>query len=361
MKDQIEFFNQNEINILHKWSEKVYDKSNDKHIEAKNYLLDTVWKKTVYWSDELIRKLKGYEAFNWRMWSQRGWDTVGGQSVQVARFKPYTWARIYKTGDRNRDIFFTVGVSGKVRALVYKLDFYNEQDSQLSKAQKELCKQLIPTEVHWIGIPFDEIPKYNWESLLKITSTFIKENESLYDEIIESVWSNTVNVSKLRNRLIKREVPYDGLSDKPKRTFTFKGHDTDWVKKQLESSDTGLIGEDLVVDYEKNNLLKKGLNHLAGKVKKVQDGMGYDILSFFDDGSPKYIEVKTTIGNFDTSFPITINEIAFSELNPKSYFIYRVFNLQKQNKVGEFHEFKGSVRNNFILEEILFNAFRKSK
>jgi len=356
-----DFFTQDEIIFLGQWAGKVYDKLDTVHVEAKNSIMNSLGSKTVYWSEQLINQLKGYETFNWRMWSQKGWEDTDEGKRRVARFKHYTWARIYKAGDVYKDIFFTIGADSQHKSLVYKLDYYFEKNSELSASQKELCEQLIPDEVSWIEIPFDTIPTYNWKKLIDETANFIKENETLYDEIIQSVWNETVNVSKLKNRLIKRETPDNGIDEIPKRTFTFNGVEIDWEQQNKDFSETGKIGEELVIEYEKRKLKEADREDLANDVRKVLDGEGYDIFSRNIDGSEKKIEVKTTTGNSETAFPISITEIAFSELNANNYTLYRVFNLDKAKRVAEFHEYYGNLKEHFLLEGIQFNAFRKKK
>jgi len=46
------------------------------------------------------------------MWSQKGWEETDNAKRQVARFKDYSWARLFRLGDDHKDIFFTVGVHG---------------------------------------------------------------------------------------------------------------------------------------------------------------------------------------------------------------------------------------------------------
>ena len=59
----------------------------------------------------------------------------------------------------------------------------------------------------------------------------------------------------------------------------------------------GKFGEDLVLSYEKDRLQNLQLESLNLRlINKIQDsaGVGYDIQSFNDDGTKRYIEVKTT-------------------------------------------------------------------
>jgi hypothetical protein len=51
---------------------------------------------------------------------------------------------------------------------------------------------------------------------------------------------------------------------------------------------------------KKNNLKNKKLHKF---VKKVKDGKGYDIISRFENGKEKYIEVKTTTSSEKNSIP----------------------------------------------------------
>lgn len=361
LNNQIDFFDQEEIDFFAQWAEEVYDKNDSKHINAKNVIMETVWNKTIYWSEQVVNGLESYEQHKKRTWSKLGWDDSRGTNKQVSKFKHYTWTRIYKSNVWTKDIFFTVGVDAINKTLLYKLDYYYEKDSKLSKEQKELCEQLIPNEVSWLTINYEDITHYNWETLINETINFINKYEDLYDEIVESVRAGNIKISKLNNRLVKRDTPENGYDLIPNRRFSFEGHETDWNEKQKSYNDIGELGENLVIEFEKNILQKNKKLNLVDEVKKVKDGNGYDIISRKLDGSVKYIEVKTTTGNSDTPFQVTLNEVAFSELNSDSYYLYRVYNLDRNKKFAEFHEFSGNIKEHFLLEGIQFNSYRKSK
>ena len=100
-----------------------------------------------------------------------------------------------------------------------------------------------------------------------------KDNENLYDEIIQSVWSGTVNVTKLKNRLIKREIPENGFDEIPKRTFAFSGVEIDWELQNKSFADIGKFGEELVIEYEKRKLNEEGKENYVNDVKKVKEIM----------------------------------------------------------------------------------------
>mgnify|MGYP006432526389 CR=1 FL=1 len=65
------------------------------------------------------------------------------------------------------------------------------------------------------------------------------------------------------------------------------------------------------------------------------DGLGYDISSINDDGSPRYIEVKTTTSHFNQPFYMSENERKFFEEYGDSAFTYRVFNFKKEERHGK--------------------------
>jgi len=100
-------------------------------------------------------------------------------------------------------------------------------------------------------------------------------------------------------------------------------------KQLLIKNDIGKKGEEFVLEYEKNNLISLDRSDLANKVKMISEldcTAGFDILSYFDDGSEKYIEVKSTTGNLN-NFYLTINEFKVARELKESYYIYKVNNL----------------------------------
>jgi len=102
----------------------------------------------------------------------------------------------------------------------------------------------------------------------------------------------------------------------------------DWTKVEGLRRATGHLGEQIVLNIEKEYLTSIGHPELAAKVCNVAltlgDGTGYDILSYYPDGSNKYIEVKSTSGKLDSSFILTRNEISFLESHMEVSFVYRV-------------------------------------
>lgn len=114
---------------------------------------------------------------------------------------------------------------------------------------------------------------------------------------------------------------------------------TNHIQNNIENKRLGDLGEIWVLEHEKEYLTNNKQQKLADKVTHVAknegDGTGFDILSFDIKGNKKYIEVKTTKGQANTTFYITRNELEKSKTEQDNYFLYRVYN---------FDEAKGSAK-----------------
>lgn len=99
----------------------------------------------------------------------------------------------------------------------------------------------------------------------------------------------------------------------------------------------GRCGEKAVIDKEKEFLISIGRQDLAEEVRWVSekdgDGIGYDILSFFENGKKKYIEVKTTIQFLEAPFHISKNELDFLKEHPEDSYVYRCFLDEKEETI----------------------------
>ena len=63
----------------------------------------------------------------------------------------------------------------------------------------------------------------------------------------------------------------------------------------------------------------------------------------------KYIEVKTTTGDINSSFNVTDNELEFSKLNAQNYYLYRIFDYDKVTNTGKFYFIQGDISNALVL------------
>lgn len=79
------------------------------------------------------------------------------------------------------------------------------------------------------------------------------------------------------------------------------------------------------------------------------DSAGFDIITFSENTKEvcRYIEVKTTTGDFDKPFYISPNELRIARKYPDQYYIYRVYNFLSDPKV-EFFPFSKIPQSNII-------------
>jgi|TARA_B110000093_G_scaffold142714_1_gene153854 hypothetical protein len=121
----------------------------------------------------------------------------------------------------------------------------------------------------------------------------------------------------------------------------------DYAAKDAKNRQLGLEGELLVLEHEINKLEEAGCPELAAKVihtSVVQgDGAGYDIKSFNQDGSARYIEVKSTRGSLNTDFYMSPNERKFAEKNADNFYLYRVYDLGNQQGEALFYVLAGDI------------------
>lgn len=351
---QPDFFTREELDFFREWQKLPYDKNNPEHRAAKNKLLNTVWKKTAYWSNEVRARLSDYEVFNWRMWSKRGWRETPEGKVQCALFKEYSWARVFKKGDRYKDIFFTVGYDAPPDQLVYKLDYYFESNAYLTPEQQTLCAQLRPEETKWQGFKVSEVE--GWDDLINRTVKFIKQYEYVYDELLRKVWGEEPGSSNDSPALQETDPPESIDSNE---AHEFYGREIDWDAKSREAQATGRMGEEMVLKWEAERLIAGGRADLAEQVKDVLDGEGYDILSFNLDGTEIHIEVKTTIGGIKTPFFITETERRFAHKNKETFCLFRLYNLDRLAGKAHYYKVSGDLSEFMSLEPIVYRVSKK--
>lgn len=109
----------------------------------------------------------------------------------------------------------------------------------------------------------------------------------------------------------------------------------------------GNQGELLVLEHEKSMLIAGNRSDLVSKIIHTSvvegDGAGFDILSYTLEGKEKFIVVKTTSGGALTPFFLTSNEVAFSQRNVNSYYLYRLYNYDSLTQSGEYFVLEGDI------------------
>lgn len=135
---------------------------------------------------------------------------------------------------------------------------------------------------------------------------------------------------------------------------------SNYAQINASNSALGLLGEELIIDTERKNLIKHDRKDLAEKIIHVSviegDGAGYDIKSFTPEGEVKYIEVKATKGSGTAPFYLSPNEIEFSKINPNNYYLYRIYDLDVQQKSGKIYVLTGDLSGKLDLKPTQYVA-----
>ena len=110
-----------------------------------------------------------------------------------------------------------------------------------------------------------------------------------------------------------------------------------YLEREQRNRNLGAFGEELVIEYEKWDLIRKGKEKFSEQIRWISkeegDGAGFDILSKDLNGKDKYIEVKTTKLGKETPFYFSRNELLFSQEHAEQYNLYRLFNFENDVKM----------------------------
>ncbi len=146
-------------------------------------------------------------------------------------------------------------------------------------------------------------------------------------------------------------------AERPPYLREFQPVKRDYFAREAANRSLGLAGELLVAELESRRLHDLGKPRLSARVEHVSqtrgDGLGYDVLSFDEDGREHYIEVKTTAFGKATPFYVTRNELAFSEQQEAGFHLYRLFEFRKEPKL---FMLPGVIRNHCMLDPVSYLA-----
>jgi hypothetical protein len=126
-------------------------------------------------------------------------------------------------------------------------------------------------------------------------------------------------------------------ASEPIMTLYKKPIKINYLEKEQANRNLGMYGEEIVLKYEKWNLIRVGKEKLAEKIEWISreegDGAGFDILSKNLNGTDKYIEVKTTKLGKETPIFFSYNELNFSINSTSNYHLFRLFNAEHNVKM----------------------------
>jgi hypothetical protein len=196
-----------------------------------------------------------------------------------------------------------------------------------------------------VWTPFNETQKAKIEAILTDYGAFAKPpaEAAVAGEVAAGAGENLPAIPKPAP-VLPAEIDYSSVlvdPPKPKAEPSNGGKGgapkkVDHKQKAQANDAVGKLGEDFAVAYERwrlrdhQELLKK-LRH----VSKEDDTLGYDIESFELDGTPRFIEVKGTLGPMETRFFLSASELACAEAKGDQYVVLRVARLADDPKCCE--------------------------
>jgi hypothetical protein len=131
----------------------------------------------------------------------------------------------------------------------------------------------------------------------------------------------------------------------------------DYLAQETRNRSLGRAGELFVLGLEARRLHAAGKKALSERVEHVAatqgDGLGYDVLSFEEDGRERLIEVKTTAFGELTPFFVSRNELARSEADAERYRLYRVFDFRHRVRL---FQLPGAIAASCTLEATTYLA-----
>lgn len=182
------------------------------------------------------------------------------------------------------------------------------------------------------------LPRFNYQKNLenKVVEYLIADNsiENKFKAYVEKEIS-PLPFNQFENLIV--EAPSLSKLSEPAPAYSKSPVKINYLEREQRNTSLGTAGEDFILSYEKWNLSRIGKDKLAEQVKWISkeegDGCGFDILSKNNDGSDKYIEVKTTTLGKETPFFFSRNELLFSEEKSLNYHLYRLFNFKNTPKL----------------------------
>lgn len=210
-----------------------------------------------------------------------------------------------------------------------------------SDGSVEFKHQNISAVLIELGQPYIKgyLPRFNYQQILKdAIIVYLNQNLKIEDQF--RIFSDKDILPKKSdfnfNRFIV-EPPKVNLVAEPRATYRRSPIKTNYLEREQKNSRLGLLGEELVMEFEKWHLINAGKEKLAEQIRWISkeegDGAGFDILSRNLNGTDKYIEVKTTKLGKETPIFFSKNELDFSVEKSSDFHLYRLFDFEEQARM----------------------------
>lgn len=214
--------------------------------------------------------------------------------------------------------------------------------SSRSEGSIEFKHQNISAVLINLGQPYLKgyLPRYNYQWILEeVVIGYLNGHQSieeLFKQFAEKEINQPSTIKDFKNLVVEAPSRNNKLEE-PSAAYTRNPIKINYLEKEQKNRNLGLLGEEMVLEYEKWQLSISGRENLTDQVKWISkeegDGTGFDILSKNPNGTDKYIEVKTTKLGKETPFFFSRNELQFSKQKSNNFHLYRLFNFEKNAKM----------------------------
>lgn len=214
--------------------------------------------------------------------------------------------------------------------------------SKRSDGSIEFKHQNISAVLINLGKPYIKgyLPRYNYQGILNTKVVeYLNLNFGLENQFLNFADKEIFKPKTELNfkRLIVEPPLLKIYAAEPAPSYNSNPVKINYLEREQRNHTLGTLGEELVLKYEKWNLIQTGKEKLAEQVRWIAneegDGAGFDILSKNLNGTDKYIEVKTTKLGKETPFFFSRNELDFSIEKSENYHLFRLFNFEEQAKM----------------------------
>lgn len=239
-----------------------------------------------------------------------------------------------------------------------------EQLNNRSDGSVELKHQNISAVLIEMGIPYIDgyKPRFNYQrSLLPAAVAAFLENNPQFQQLFAADSEATPQIPTVEDLLSAWEAPpkpeerRPAAVNEPRAIYNPGG--VNYVEREARNQSLGEAGEQFVINFERARLIRAGKESLANRIEQVSatvgPSAGFDIRSFEDNGTDRYIEAKTTKYGKNTPFFVTPNELRFSRDNASRYYLYRLFRFRESPRLFALN---GRVEDRCIIEPSEFIA-----
>ena len=302
-------------------------KASDEQLKAVGHdFADFIMHPTNQWGEEILND--GYI-----MERERYWQVAG-------HFKSFTWAKIKNRNHTDKHVFFSVGINIAESKLVFKLDCLRSGTHKVSNA--DIRKFDYYTEnlncLTEINRTLGE--NIGWDTILKMSKSFIEDYESIYLGVVEYIWGGKIDLGLFKDKL------FNILPENAKFSTLESG---EALPELLYN--TVLDG---VIRYEHYMLSHADKDDLAALVKFSFDGIT-QIESYEFDGQHKIIYVVASTGGPFTPFEISEELRKLLDGNDHAY-IYQIYDYNDISNCGKMVIRKGDPKQYAKLDSVLYSA-----